>query len=166
MVPAGGEAFVLDAELLGAIQLEQIEGDVVKDRQVFWCVTGTDAGLVLVHGDIQDPVETVFDRPVAAHDPGEGRSIRGQARLMRGATLRSCWQALSEVGGRASSLVPDGCGLPGLPRVGPASRARNVATAGAGGWATAGSCALGAAAGRAQPGRTSCEPAVERSSAG
>ena len=40
MVPARGEAFVLDAQLLGALLREQIERDVVKNGEVLWGVAG------------------------------------------------------------------------------------------------------------------------------
>ena len=79
MVPAGREALVLDADLLGALLLEEIERNVVEDGEIFGRSASADAGLILMHGDVEDPVETVFDGPVAAHDPGEGRGVRGQA---------------------------------------------------------------------------------------
>ncbi len=79
MVPARREAFVLDAERLGARLLEEIERAVVEDREVFGRVAGADAGLVLMHGDIQDPVEAVFDGPMTAHGAGEEGRVGGQA---------------------------------------------------------------------------------------
>ena len=79
MVPARRETFVLDAELLGPLLFEEIKGDVVEDGEVLRRIAGPDPRLILVQGDVEDPVETIFDGPVAAHDSGEGRGVWGQA---------------------------------------------------------------------------------------
>ena len=80
MIPARRKAFVPDADLLGALLREEIECDVVEDGEIFWRMARADARLILMQGDVEDPVEAVFNGPVAAHDPGEGRGVRGQAR--------------------------------------------------------------------------------------
>lgn len=80
MIPARGQAFVLDAELLGAILFERVERNVVEDREVFRRVVRANARLVLVHRHIQDPVEAVLNGPVAAHHVGQVGGVRRQAR--------------------------------------------------------------------------------------
>ena len=62
MVPAGREAFVLDAQFLGTVLLEQIQCDVVKDREIFRGVAGTNARLILVHRDVQYPMEAILNQ--------------------------------------------------------------------------------------------------------
>lgn len=60
MVPARGEAFVLDAKFLGAVLFQRVERHMVEHREVFGCVAGANAGFVLVDADIEHPVEAVF----------------------------------------------------------------------------------------------------------
>ena len=79
MVPAGREAFVLDAQFLGPILFEEIQRDVVEDREILGGVADADAGLVLVHRDIQHPVEAVLNRPMTADDPCEMGGIGRKA---------------------------------------------------------------------------------------
>lgn len=88
-VPARREEVVLEADLFGALLFEESEGDVVKDGEVLRRVAGADAGRVLIHGHVEDPVEAVLDRPVTAHDAGERCSVGGQEPRSSPRTTRS-----------------------------------------------------------------------------
>jgi hypothetical protein len=54
---------------------------VVKDRQVFWRVAGADAGLVLVHGDIEDSRQSQSPVNLRASGTSAARGICRRERL-------------------------------------------------------------------------------------
>ena len=84
MIPSGILLFGLDAALFGGVALEQVRGDVAQDVEVFRGVTGPHTGLVFAKGDIEAPMERVFDRPVPACRPGVGARVRCDAAQVEG----------------------------------------------------------------------------------
>ncbi len=50
---------------------DEVEGEVADARHVLGAVTGSEAGLVFVEEDVEDPVQAVLDGPVAAGGLGE-----------------------------------------------------------------------------------------------
>jgi len=53
---------------------------MLQDREVLRGMAGADARVVLVHRDIQHPLEAVLNGPVAAHGAGEVCRVGGEAR--------------------------------------------------------------------------------------
>ena len=74
LVPTGFQAFVLDAEL-GAVIFEARESDVTQDGEILACHRIADTALILPKGDIEIPMQTVFDAPVTADRVGEARGV-------------------------------------------------------------------------------------------
>ncbi len=66
-VPAGGEAFVLDADLAVWFVLQQAQRGAAEDAEVGVGVAFADAALVFLKRHVELPVQTVLDPPVAAH---------------------------------------------------------------------------------------------------
>src|SRR5512134_2496687 len=65
VVPCG--AFEFKARgALGFFCADDVEGDVAEDGEVLWAVVLAVAGIVLVHGDIEHPMEGVFNSPMGA----------------------------------------------------------------------------------------------------
>src|ERR1700691_4374433 len=60
-----------------AVQAQDADGQTSQRRHDAGCVSCPDQGLVLLVGDVADPVELVFYVPVAA-DPG-GQGLRARA---------------------------------------------------------------------------------------
>lgn len=72
MIPGGAEALVFDVELGRVLMLQESEGDVAQDGQVVRGVGGAHAGGILTKGDIEDPMEAVFNAPMGVHGGQEG----------------------------------------------------------------------------------------------
>src|SRR5271165_4401783 len=52
--------------------LEQIEGEVTQDDEVLGGVALADPTMILVEGQVQDPMDAVLDAPMAAHGRAKG----------------------------------------------------------------------------------------------
>ncbi len=81
LVPACGETFVLDADLQGGLILQQAQRGAAKDAEIGIGVALADAALVFLKGDIELPVQTVFDTPVVAHCVGESAAEMNLLRM-------------------------------------------------------------------------------------
>ncbi len=68
VIPPRFQPLVLDANLDGLVRLQQVQRDAAQDREVLRRVALAHPRLVLSIGDIQSPVQAVFDAPVPAHD--------------------------------------------------------------------------------------------------
>ena len=79
MVLGGDFLFGADAALFGGVLAEEVEGHVAQGGEVGGGVAGAHAAFIFAQGDIEHPVEGVFDAPVAADGTGEFRGVRGQA---------------------------------------------------------------------------------------
>ena len=75
MVPAAGEAFGLDANLLLFFGLEQVQGDAAEAREVLGRVALADAAVVFAEVDVQAPVEGVLDAPMPANQFQQSRCV-------------------------------------------------------------------------------------------
>ena len=64
VVPCSLESFVLDAELDRIVLLEEIEGNATEDSEVFCTIPLTQAGLIFSEGEVEHPMETIFDLPM------------------------------------------------------------------------------------------------------
>ena len=63
--PSGFEALTLEASFEGSLLLQQIEGDLAQDGQVWGAVILADATVIFSKGDVQSPMQVVFDAPMA-----------------------------------------------------------------------------------------------------
>src|SRR5579871_1585185 len=61
VIPAGFEAFGLDAQAFGLLLAQEVEGEMAEHGEIRGGVTGPDPAVVLAEGDVQRPVELVFD---------------------------------------------------------------------------------------------------------
>jgi hypothetical protein len=75
VVPAGLKAFGHDGHHGNGFLTQQIEGQPMQDRLILVGMALADAALVLMEGEIEDPLHTVLDAPVGAHRIGEGRGV-------------------------------------------------------------------------------------------
>lgn len=64
IVPASAEAFVLNAHVGGLLLFEGIESEMAQEGKVLSAVIFADAAVIFSKGDIQDPVEGVFNLPM------------------------------------------------------------------------------------------------------
>ena len=80
-VPSGQLAHGLDGSpaLSGA---DEVDGEVADHRHVAGAMSTPEARLILFEGDVEHPVQAVFDTPVATH--ALGKALGGAARRMRG----------------------------------------------------------------------------------
>src|SRR3954447_26335876 len=49
---------------LGGFLGQEIKGHMAQDGEVMWAVIAAVSGIVLIHNDVQDPMQVVFDRPM------------------------------------------------------------------------------------------------------
>src|SRR4029077_4659066 len=70
-VPGGPLSASLDGSVVLGLA-DEVEGEVAGDRHVSGTVSGAQAGLILVEGHVEGPVQVVLDGPVASHGLGEG----------------------------------------------------------------------------------------------
>jgi hypothetical protein len=75
-VPRGSFAPSLDQSLVGSLS-HQVEGEMADNGHVSGAVAGAEARLIFIEGHIEDPVQVVFDSPVASHGNGEGFGREG-----------------------------------------------------------------------------------------
>lgn len=66
MSPAGSFTFGSDTDFGAFLCVQEVESQAAQDGQVVLTMALTDATVVLTKGDIQDPVDCVFDASVAA----------------------------------------------------------------------------------------------------
>ena len=79
MIPAGDFLFSAEAALFGGVLAQEVEGHVTQGGQIGGGVAGAHAALILAQGDIEHPVQGVFDAPVAADGAGQFRGVRRKA---------------------------------------------------------------------------------------
>jgi hypothetical protein len=73
--PSGAFAFSADRELRAGGS-QNVEGEPAEDGEVLGAGVGAVAGAVLVEGDVEDPIEAVFDGPVGADGLSERSVVR------------------------------------------------------------------------------------------
>lgn len=78
--PARFEPSRFDATLGCPFLFEQIERHVAQDDKVLLAVSFAHATGVFLKGDIEHPVETIFDTPVTADCAPKGSGVACQAR--------------------------------------------------------------------------------------
>ena len=61
MVPGGDFLFGADAALFGGVLAQEVEGHVAQGGQMGGGVAGAHAAFIFAQGDIEHPVEGVFD---------------------------------------------------------------------------------------------------------
>jgi hypothetical protein len=79
VVPAGLKAFGYDGHHGDGFLTQQIECQPMQDRLILVGMALADAALVLMEGDIEDPLHTVLDASVGSHGIAEGRGVAPQA---------------------------------------------------------------------------------------
>ena len=57
LIPAGVEAFALDAHFQGVLVFQQVVGDLTQRGQILWSVGLAHSALVFSKGYIQSPVQ-------------------------------------------------------------------------------------------------------------
>lgn len=65
IVPAGHLASPFDAAALALLLSEQVEGDMAQYGEVLGGIAGSDPALILMKREVQDPMNGVFDPPMA-----------------------------------------------------------------------------------------------------
>ena len=65
-VPAGSEAFILDAHFEFRVLFEQTERNMAKKSKVLRTIIFTQSALILPKSNVKHPVQRVFNRPVRA----------------------------------------------------------------------------------------------------
>jgi hypothetical protein len=70
VIPASAQTLVLNADLERLFLLEQVEGKVTQGGKVDGTVVLAQATFILAEGDVEHPVQGVFNRPVCTY-PGE-----------------------------------------------------------------------------------------------
>ncbi|MDB6122693.1 MAG: hypothetical protein JWQ71_1686 [Pedosphaera sp.] len=107
MVPAGVELFASDAALFGFLPFKHVERETAQGGEVFRCVARAGAALVLAEANLHDPVEFVFNTPMAAaHGAGKGRHSQGQARQIVAAFDRGLARHCADRFDQAHGLEP------------------------------------------------------------
>src|SRR6516162_10145627 len=66
VVPTGFLAFRFDAQALGLVLTDEVEGEVTQHRDVFGGRPRADAALILAEGHVEGPMDLIFDAPMAA----------------------------------------------------------------------------------------------------
>ena len=74
MIPSGVLLFTFEAALFGGVAVEDVQGEVAQEGEVFGGVAGAHAALILGEGHIERPVQLVLDPPMAARRAGELRA--------------------------------------------------------------------------------------------
>src|SRR5437868_2567433 len=77
-IPASQEAFGLDAALRGVLLAQEVEGDVAQYAEIVRPVPHPHAALILAEGDVEDPMQAVFDSPMVADRAGKGAHVAGE----------------------------------------------------------------------------------------
>lgn len=78
VIPTGFQALGIDPHLGRPLLFKQVQGQVAYQRQALDRMAGPNPALVLSEGDIQQPMETILDAPVAANRVGELRRVGRQ----------------------------------------------------------------------------------------
>jgi|GEM_PF-1631846 microcystin degradation protein MlrC len=60
IIPSGAFDFALDGALF-VIGFDDVEGELAQEGEVLRAVAGAVSGSILAHGNIEHPVEVVFD---------------------------------------------------------------------------------------------------------
>ena len=66
LVPSGVESFALDAHFQGCLVFQEVVSDLAQGVDVLWPVILAYSAMVFPKGDVQGPVQRVFDAPVAS----------------------------------------------------------------------------------------------------
>ena len=80
MIPTSPFAFSGDADFGGFLVAQEIESHTSHDSHVMLGMPLADAAFVFAKGDVQDPVDRVFDAPVSPRGSQELFSIGGDWR--------------------------------------------------------------------------------------
>ena len=62
--------------MVGGIQPNQIENDLLQEGKILWGVVFTYGAGILAEADVEDPVKSILDGPMASH--GDGKLFGGQ----------------------------------------------------------------------------------------
>ena len=76
VVPTGGEAFIFDADFECRLIFEQAQCGPAENAEVRVGVALAEAALIFLKRDVELPMQTVLNAPVAAH--GRGETMRRQ----------------------------------------------------------------------------------------
>jgi len=67
VVPAGSLDLAFHRSL-GAFELGEVERDAAQQGDVLRSMIQAISGLVLIHGDVEDPMQSILDAPMSTHD--------------------------------------------------------------------------------------------------
>ena len=70
VVPAGSLDLAFHRSL-GAFELGEVERDAAQQGDVLRSMIQAISGLVLIHGDVEDPMQSILDAPMSTHDLAE-----------------------------------------------------------------------------------------------
>ncbi len=77
--PSGFMPFTLDTPFKGGLLLQQIEGDLAQYGLVLGTMIFTDTALIFSKGNVQGPMQAVFDAPMSPSSFQQGLGLPGQA---------------------------------------------------------------------------------------
>ena len=69
LIPSSQETFSLDAPFAGFLLFEQVQGNMAQDGKVFCSMILPYTAMIFVKGDIQGPMQLIFDPPMRTHGP-------------------------------------------------------------------------------------------------
>ena len=72
VVPPGFETLGMDANTGRAFLTQQIQADMAKYREIFVGMTEPDARFIFPKSDIEDPMQAVFNAPMASDRSSKG----------------------------------------------------------------------------------------------
>ena len=78
MTPSGFKTFGFDPHFGGLLLSKKIEGNVTEYRQIVVSMPDTDAWFIFPKSDIQHPMHTIFDPPIAANRRCKAVDISGK----------------------------------------------------------------------------------------
>src|SRR5262249_9425017 len=62
---------------LGVVLSHDVESHVAQDGEIVGSVVEAISGLILIHNDVEAPMESIFDAPMGTHDIGEALGGQG-----------------------------------------------------------------------------------------
>src|SRR5215831_17107019 len=69
---------------LGVVLSHDVESHVAQDGEIVGSVVEAISGLILIHNDVEAPMESIFDAPMGTHDIGEALGGQGCAEKVIG----------------------------------------------------------------------------------
>ncbi len=76
--PSGFMPFTLDAPFKGGFLFQQVEGNLAQHSQVLGTMILADTALIFSKGNVQGPMQAVFDTPVSTGGLQQGLGLAGQ----------------------------------------------------------------------------------------